>query len=139
MEELYSRAQVEDTVNRLFIETDNKNWSAVDELFTPQVRFDMTSLAGGKPEVLAPVKITDMWRDGLTPVAAVHHQSGNFLVNVKENEADVFCYGTATHYKNPVFKKKTVVSFVGSYNFHLVRQGETWRIESLKFNKKYVE
>ena len=136
---LYDRTRIEETVNQLFIYTDNKNWDAIQNLFMPAVEFDMTSLAGGSPQVLAPKAITDLWVEGLTPVAAVHHQSGNFLITIAGNESEVFCYGTATHYQNPQFKKKTVVSFVGSYNVHLKKIATEWKISALKFNKKYVE
>lgn len=139
VEYLYDRTLIEETVNELFINTDNKNWPAIQNLMTTTVEFDMTSLAGGLPQVLTPKAITDLWVEGLTPVAAVHHQSGNFIITLAGNNADVFCYGTATHYKNPQFRKKTVVSFVGSYNLHLKRVGTDWKISALKFNKKYVE
>jgi hypothetical protein len=135
---LIERQNIEDTVNRLFIGTDNKNWPEVRSLFTDQVHFDMSSLTGAAPSTMTPLEITGMWDKGLAPVAQVHHQSGNFLIKINEQTADVFCYGTATHYKNPAFKTK-VTSFVGSYNVHLAKSGLGWKIDSLRFNKKYVE
>lgn len=135
---LVERQRIEDTVNRLFIATDDKDWPKVRALFTDRVSFDMSSLSGAPPTVITPQEITDMWEKGLRPVAQVHHQSGNFLVEINGTQADVFCYGTATHYKNPEFKNE-VTSFVGSYDLRLLSEGGTWKIKSLRFNKKYVE
>ncbi len=135
---LVDRQNVEDTVNRLFIGTDNKNWSEVRSVFAEKVNFDMSSLTGATPTILTSQAITDMWDRGLKPVQSLQHQSGNFLINISGDDAEVFCYGTATHYKNPQFKKN-VTSFVGSYNIHLKKIDSIWKIDSLRFNKKYVE
>ena len=138
IEQLIERQKIQDTVNKLFIGTDNKDWLAVRGLFADKVNFDMSSLSGAAPALLSPVEITDMWEKGLRPVEQVHHQSGNFLVTINDNKAEVFCYGTATHYKNPQFKGR-VTRFVGSYNIHLIKSSGGWTIDSLRFNKKYVE
>lgn len=132
------RQKVEDVVNRLFIETDGKNWSAVRALFTDEVDFDMSSLTGAPLAKLPSEKITDMWDKGLKLVEQVHHQSGNFLTEINGLTAKVYCYGTATHFKNPHLKNR-VTSFVGSYNLQLVKINNAWKISALRFNKKYVE
>ena len=136
---MLERQKAEDTVKRLFIATDKKDWIEIQRLFTAQVHFDMSSLTGEAPTVLPSTSITDTWKKGLTPVEAVHHQAGNFLTEVTGDGATVFCYGMATHYKNPAFRKKTLVWFVGSYDFHLSKDSGAWRIDSIRFNKKYVE
>ncbi|MGZ3788179.1 MAG: nuclear transport factor 2 family protein [Bacteriovorax sp.] len=135
---LSERQAVEDTVNRMFIGVDNKDWPGVQKLFTETVRFDMSSLTNAPEAMLKASDITAGWDKGLKPVEQVHHHTGNFLIEVRGNEADVFCYATATHYKNPAMKK-TVTSFVGSYNIHLIKAETGWKINSLKFNKKYVD
>ena len=85
-------------VNDLFLETDNRNWPAVQAIFDDSVVFDVTSMAGGKPQNLTPSDITGAWDQGLKKLKAIHHQTGNFRVKVTGNEATVFCYGTAHHY-----------------------------------------
>ncbi len=99
-EMLIKRQQVVDVVNQLFIQTDNRNWPMVEKCFTDQVAFDMTSLSGGEPENLTPQEITARWDEGLRDIAALHHQVGNFVVDVHgDDNAHVFCYGTAWHFK----------------------------------------
>jgi SnoaL-like protein len=136
MTDASTRQDLIETVDRLFVATDRKDWDAVTALFAERVRFDMTSLAGGAPAVLTPAQIVDGWRTGLADVAVVHHHSGNHLVTLRADDADVFCYATATHFRPEAEKKLT--TFVGSYDLHLVRAGGAWRIEAFRFNVKYV-
>jgi hypothetical protein len=135
--ELSDRLAVEDAVNELFLATDLKDWDRVKTAFASEVDFDMTSLAGGRPSTMTPQAIADAWAEGLGPVQAVHHQTGNFVVRVDGDAAAASCYGTATHYKPEEAKRLTY--FVGSYDFHLVRSSSGWKIDRFRFNKKYVE
>ncbi len=48
-----------ETVTRLFINTDNRDWPKVKALFASKVLFDMTSLAGGQPAIVTPQEIVD--------------------------------------------------------------------------------
>jgi hypothetical protein len=138
LELLFDKDQITETINRLFVSTDNRDWPKVQECFANQVLFDMTSLAGGAPATLRPQQITAAWEQGLKPLKAVHHQSGNFLIEVREHDADAFCYGIASHYLPNPSNRNTRV-FVGSYDFHLVRDGGRWRIDRFRFNLKYVD
>jgi hypothetical protein len=126
-----------ETVNRLFIATDNRDWSGVRTCFSDTVLFDMTSVAGGQPVRTTPHNIVDGWEEGLKGLKAIHHQAGNHIVTVRGAEADAFCYGIAIHYlPNPTGRDVRV--FVGSYDFHLLKNPEGWRINSFKFNLKFV-
>jgi len=124
--------------NRLFICTDNRDWECVKDVFTPEVLFDMTSLSGGQPSKLTPQQIVDGWDQSLKKLKAIHHQAGNYQATIKENEADLFCYGIAFHYlPNP--SNRNTRTFVGSYNFHLIRTPTGWKIDQFKFNMKYID
>ncbi|HMV42530.1 MAG TPA: nuclear transport factor 2 family protein [Leptospiraceae bacterium] len=137
LQELNAKQDVIEKVNELFIFTDNRDWEKVKSVFADRVDFDMTSLAGGKPNLLANTEITSAWENGLKNLKAIHHQAGNYLVQINGDTADVFCYATATHYL-PVKDGKNVKTFVGSYDIHLVKK-EKWYIDRFKFNVKYVE
>jgi hypothetical protein len=127
------RDAVIETINRLFIATDNRDWEAVRSLFAPEVLFDMTSLAGGEPATRTAGEIADGWATGLAQIEHVHHQTGNYLVELVGNQATAFCYGVAYHHLG-----KSVRTFVGSYDVHLVHT-DRWRIDRFKFNVKFVE
>jgi hypothetical protein len=125
-------------INQLFIGTDNRDWAKVKDCFAAEVLFDMTSLAGGEPSKLSPQQIVDAWDNGLKALKAIHHQAGNYVVTVNGNEAEAFCYGTASHYL-PNKTGKNTRTFVGSYDFHLMKQENFWRIDRFKFNLKYID
>jgi hypothetical protein len=131
------RLEVADTVTRLFVNTDERNWDGVVECFAPKVLFDMSSLSGSRPSRVSPKRIADQWESGLKGLAAVHHQIGNMLVKVEGSEASAFCYGTATHYfPNPT--GNDTHTFVGTYDFHLVRADDGWRIDMFRFNLRFA-
>ncbi len=130
------RAAVTETVNRLFVATDNRDWSALHRIFADEVVFDMTSLSGGQATTLKAAQITQAWDQGLSGLV-VHHLVGNHIVDVQGNEATVFCYGVATHYlKNPTGNNAR--TFGGSYEFGLKRAGGSWRVNRFKYNHKYL-
>jgi hypothetical protein len=138
MSTMMEKDRVIETVNRLFISTDNRDWSGVKALFASRVLFDMTSLAGGLPANITPQEIVDGWDRGLKALKAIHHQAGNFLVEVRGSEATVFCYGVAWHYL-PNKTSRNTRTFVGSYDVHLVQQDGEWRIDRFKFNLKFID
>lgn len=106
--------------------------------FAPKVLLDMSSVNGVKPSRTSPKKIAEQWESGVKGLGAAHHQLGNMLVNVEEDEAGVFCYATATHYfPNPSGGNTHV--FVGTYDFHLARIDGTWLIDGFRFNLKYED
>ncbi len=135
---LLEKDAVIEVVNRLFINTDNRDWAKVNECFTNAVLFDMTSAAGGEPAIMTSQAIVEAWDKGLKDLKAIHHQTGNYLANIKNDEAEVFCYGIASHYL-PNKTNQNTRTFVGSYDFHLIKQEGGWRIDKFKFNLKYID
>lgn len=132
------REQIIDVITRLFVGTDKRDWDSVMQCFERHVHFDMTSLAGGEAATLTPQQIVDGWDAGLDPIKHVHHQAGNFLVDVRGNSAHGFCYAVAWHYRETKSGRNTR-TFVGSYDFDLHRRESEWRIASFKFNLKFID
>ena len=135
---LLDRTRVIETINQLFIGTDNRDWTLVKSCFAPSVLFDMSSLGAGPAQQTTPVEIVSAWETGLKPLKAIHHQAGNHIVRILGNKAEAFCYGIATHY----LPNKTNVNtrtFVGSYDFELAKDGDRWVIAKFKFNLKYID
>ncbi len=135
---LVEKDAVIEVVNRLFIHTDNRDWTKVKDCFAAEVLFDMTSASGGEPAVMTSQAIVEAWDKGLKDLKAIHHQAGNYIATVKDNEAKVFCYGIASHYL-PNKTNQNTRTFVGSYDFHLIKKDGCWRIDKFKFNLKYME
>jgi hypothetical protein len=102
------------------------------------VLFDMTSLAGGEPSHVSGADIAAGWEQALRRIEAIHHQAGNYRVEIQGEEATAFCYGTASHYRKTTSGRNTRV-FVGTYDFHLRLMNERWRIDRFRFNLKYID
>jgi hypothetical protein len=102
------------------------------------VTFDMTSLVGGGPARLTPAQIAAGWEEGLRPVEHIHHQAGNFQVDLEGEQATAFCYALASHYRRTRSGRNSRV-FVGSYDIHLLQKGGRWLIDSFRFNLKYID
>ena len=95
---LVEKDKIIELINRLFISMDNRDWSEVKNCFSSEVLFDMTSMAGGEPVTLTSQQIVDSWEQGLKALKSIHHQVGNYMVNIDQGQAETFCYGIASHY-----------------------------------------
>ena len=135
---LVAKDQIIDTLSKLFVSTDDREWETVQSCFTDEFELDMTSLAGGEPVRMTPSAITALWEENLRPIEALHHQVGNYQVEPSGNEATVSCYGIATHYRKTESGNNTR-TFVGTYDFHLIKHGNRWRIDLFRFNLKYLD
>jgi len=138
LRELTAKDEVIVAVNRLFIYTDKRDWERVKRCFADNVYFDVTSMVGGEPTTLTPDDIVAAWDEGLKHLEAIHHQAGNYLVDVGQNVATVFCYGTASHYL-PTVTGDNTRTYIGSYDFHLTKNAGAWLIDQFKFDLKYVD
>ena len=136
--EIRERQAVLDVITRLFVSTDERDWKAVESCFARQTRFDMSSMGAG-PEAVVPARqVVDSWETGLKPLQAIHHQTGNHRVEIRGDRATAFCYGIAYHYlPNPTGRDTR--TFVGTYDFELVKLEGTWRITAMRFNLKFRE
>lgn len=136
MENKSKRDEIIEVVNKLFIYTDTRQWSRLqDDVFTPIVKFDR-GLEGAVD--LSGTDIARLWDEGFRDLGAIHHQAGNYLVNFGHEsiEADVFCYAVAYHFtkNDPVEKLR---EFIGQYNLHVVLTDLGWRIDSFKYTLTY--
>jgi SnoaL-like protein len=124
-------------VNKLFVYTDTQDWKMLqDEVFTETVQFDMSSL-GGQRAMLRATEICAIWQAGFAGIDAINHLAGNYLIDIAGNNATVFAYATATHYKKAA-TKGTTREFVGTYDLTLVRHDNKWKVDSFRYNLKYA-
>ena len=137
MENFSVRDMIVEVINKLFIYTDMQQWDKLQaEVFTENVSFDMSSIGGDKATKTSK-EICEAWRQGFVGLDAINHLSGNYLIDIKENEADVFAYATATHYKKAT-TKGTTREFVGTYEIHVKAIEGKWKIDAFKYNLKYA-
>ncbi|MEM6800413.1 MAG: nuclear transport factor 2 family protein [Bacteroidota bacterium] len=132
------RAAVEQRISSLFIATDNRDWKSLESIFAKKVELDYSSMNGAPAAQLSPTQIIESWKSILPGFTFTQHQIGNFQIKIKAKEAQVFCYGTASHYlEDPSGNLWTVV---GSYDFRLTQdQDDDWRVSTMRFNFKYMD
>jgi hypothetical protein len=132
------REQVVEIINRLFYYTDCQLWDKlIEEVFTEKVLFDITSLGAEKSETLKREEICAVWKEGLEGLDAVHHQAGNYMIEIAQDIAKVKAYSIASHYKKEA-TNGTTREFIGSYDLSLIKSLQGWRINEFKFNLKYM-
>ena len=133
---LVERQKIVDVVNTLYMSTDAKDWHTVANLFTNDVHFDVRSMGAKAVEQKSGDDIAKGWQEGLKSVDQVFHQSGNFIVKQWGSRAEVNCYAIATHYLPKTdFKERT---FVGSYEYGLVKVNGQWKINKFVYRNKYI-
>ncbi|MBT8190129.1 MAG: SnoaL-like domain-containing protein [Saprospiraceae bacterium] len=134
-----TREQIVEVINRLFYYTDSQNWLALqDEVFSSEVVYDMKSMGIEKIMILDPVEICNMWKKGFEGLDAIHHQSGNIIVNISDNIAETKVYAVASHYKAAATQGCTR-TYTGDYNIGLKKSPIGWRINKFKYNLKFTE
>ena len=136
--DLLEREAVIETITRLFVATDQRDWEGVHDCLADRVMFDMSSLGGAEAALTDAATIIAGWEKGLRPLKAIHHQAGNFLVQLDGDRATAFCYAIASHYLPNVTGQNTRV-FVGSYDLGLKKSSSRWRIDAFRFNLKYID
>jgi len=132
-----SREQIVETVNKLFVYTDNQEWIKLqDQVFTANVEVDMVSMGAQKSELVSSREICYRWEKAFEELDAIHHPAGNYIVDIDDDQANVSAYSIASHFKESARKGKTR-EFIGSYDLHLVKINNSWRIDRFKYNLKY--
>ena len=137
-EGLAARLAVEDTVVRMFVATDERDWPTLEGCFTDPFTLDMTSMAGGKPATVTPRQVASTWAQAFEPLDHVHHQVGNFRTSVTASQAIVRCYGVAFHHRAKANGLKTRL-FVGTYELLLIPSVQGWLISQLAFQLKFID
>lgn len=138
-EEIAVRLEVEDQVVRMFVATDERDWSALEACFMDPFILDMSSMVGGKPLTMTPKQVASAWAEGFKPLTHVHHQIGNLRTKVAGGTATVQCYGIALHHRSTVATDAKSRRFVGTYEAELRATAAGWRISKLLFNLKFID
>ncbi|MFI9404982.1 nuclear transport factor 2 family protein [Nocardia sp. NPDC052316] len=134
---LADRLAIVDVVTRLFVYTDQGRWDDLATVvFAPKVDFD--GGFGGPVGERAATDIVEDWRVGLADLDAVHHQSGNHLIELAGDSATVHADAIAVHVKNSATNGKTR-TFVGSYALGAERTPDGWRVNRFHYHLKVVD
>lgn len=134
-QEAFDNIELTELANKLFMYTDARQWKKLLlDVFCHEVWFDM----GTEAKTLHATDICEIWRQGFIGLDAIHHQAGQYLINIDQNNADIYAYAMATHYKKSATKGNSRM-FVGSYDLKATRTDKGWRLSQFKYNLKYID
>ncbi|MBO0676543.1 nuclear transport factor 2 family protein [Mycolicibacterium sp. S2-37] len=127
--ELIDRAVIADIVARLADAQDDRNWTALQELFADEVHLDLSRHHHGTPPAtMAVVDLVHLARATLTGFDCTHHASSNLVVTLVDGAAHCRAHMTAYHH---VPAPAGVVDFCtmrGYWELELRKQLQRWRI-----------
>jgi hypothetical protein len=127
---LADRTAVVETIDRLFVLADRRDWDALAGLFAPAADLDLG--AGGPLTGAAPRQAADAWRADLRDCAASHHQTGNHLVTVQGTRAEACCYVTAVLARAGA----PDTAFTAACDVRLARTPLGWAVTSLRLVRR---
>lgn len=128
---------IQETINKLFIATDQHDWQQVEQCFAEHVMLDYASMTSNSATTISAQQIIASWKEISPGFDHTHHQTGNFIITTKGNTASAFCYGTASHYLTN--DQEHIWTVVGSYDFELKKVKHQWKITGMRFNLKYQD
>ncbi|NEQ25347.1 MAG: nuclear transport factor 2 family protein, partial [Microcoleus sp. SIO2G3] len=98
MDETTDRLAIIETVNKIAILSDRRDWEAVKNCFTEQVEFDYTSLNGGEPATVAAATQVKQWADFFTSrFKNTQHLIGSHAVTLNGDTASAIAHFQAHH------------------------------------------
>jgi hypothetical protein len=131
------RLAIIEVVTRMFVYTDQKRWDdLLTDVFTPKVDFD--GGFGGPVGIRPAADIVGDWSTGLSDLDAVHHQAGNYLIDLQDDHASLHADAIAVHLRTDA-TNGTTRTFIGSYTIAVERTAAGWRVNRFHYNLKIVE
>jgi hypothetical protein len=129
---LSQRQEIEETVDRLGLHLDAKEWLELGEVLAETVELDYVSLFGGKAEQLPRAEVINRWKSLLSPLKATQHIITNLHITIRaDSTADCAANVVATHIRpNPMGDSLWTVG--GRYDFQLLLEGGRWKISAIK-------
>lgn len=135
--EVADRLAVAETMSRIGLFVDARQWDDLEALFADPVNVDYTSLNGGEPQRLHPAELVGGWRQVLPFLDATQHLIGNHVVTLNGDEASCAAnvQGThvlANHSGGPVW------TVGGRYDTTLRRTPSGWTITALTLTVRWA-
>ncbi|MGW0250625.1 nuclear transport factor 2 family protein [Nocardia goodfellowii] len=134
---LADRFAIAEVFTRMFVYCDQRRWDdLVGVVFTEKVDFD--GGFGGPVGERPAADIVADWREGLGALDAVHHQAGNYLIELDGDTATAHADAIAVHVRNSA-TNGTTRTFVGSYELGAQRTPQGWRVSKFHYLLKVVD
>ncbi|MEO0971171.1 MAG: nuclear transport factor 2 family protein [Cyanobacteria bacterium J06639_18] len=139
IQQISDKIEIINTVNKIALMSDLRNWKDVLAEFTDKVEFDYTSLFGGEP-IHVPAKLqVKEWEESFAKNFKItQHILGTHTVTLNENLATCISNFQAHH----VFleaRKGQSWTLGGTYNHELTRLDGVWKVNKMKMTVNWEE
>jgi hypothetical protein len=130
---LTDRQAIADTITRLMLAIDRRDWRRAGSTLGEQIRTDYTSLFGGSPRTQSASELIDSWRGLLPGFDATQHLTGPIVADVAGDTARARCAVTAVHRIGPHYWNVS-----GHYDMELRRIDNAWTISAITYDHALV-
>ncbi len=133
---LSDRAEIIDTVNKIGLMADLRDWQGCRACFTDKVNLDYSSL-GAKPETIAADALMERWKTFFANTfKATQHSISNHSVTITGNRAICISQFQAYH----VYKEGSKIWKLGGvYQHQLMRTPQGWQVSDMKMTSSWEE
>jgi SnoaL-like domain len=132
VQQVRDRQEIIDTINRIGLTADFRDWSACQACFAESVEVDYTSLMGGEPNIISSDTLTKQWQLFFDRTfKTTQHLIGSHSVTPSGNSATCLSQFQAHHVLiNPTEERTWTLG--GFYVHELVRTIDVWRVHKMK-------
>lgn len=134
---LWDRSEIQTLLVRYARALDTKDWELYRRCLTDEVRIDFKPLTG-VGEVRASFDSVSKWAQMFFAPIKTQHVYTNFDIAVEGDVAQAVVYLTARVWRHNALGLVTSGEF-GYYNFSLIRDAGSWRINGIKINFFWVD
>lgn len=133
-----ARMEIIETVNKIGLMADLRNWAECRASFSDKVEFDYTSLTGGQPTTVSADTQIQQWKDFFSSTfKTTQHLIGSHAITLKEDTATCISHFQAHH----VFldTSKSTWTIGGTYHHDLSRTANGWKVTKMKMTALWQE
>jgi ketosteroid isomerase-like protein len=134
-----ARMEIIETVNKIGLMADLRNWTECRACFSNEVEFDYTSLIGGQPTTVNADTQIQQWKDFFTSTfKTTQHLIGSHAVTLNGDTATCISHFQAHHVFLDTNKGKTW-TLGGTYHHELSRTAQGWKVTKMKMTALWQE
>ena len=134
-----NKIEIINTVNKIALMSDLRNWEEVIAQFTNQVEFDYTSIIGGEPITIRAKLQVKEWEESFAKsFKTTQHILGSHIVTLNSDRATCICNFQAHHvFLNPTKGQSWTLG--GTYKHELTRIDNVWKVNKMKMIVNWEE
>ena len=133
------RQEIIETVNKIGLMADLRNWAECRASFSEQVEFDYTSMLGGQPTTVSADTQIQQWKDFFASTfKTTQHLIGSHTLTLNGNTATCISHFQAHHVFIDTSEGKTW-TLGGTYHHELSRTTKGWKVTKMKMTALWEE